>query len=173
MKETQVYSDFTIIDPYGNPLVVLKIDGRVALFAGQIASTFEGSILGKHLIQRLRDSNVYVEGEGWATLKYEEIKEIQRQEKITSGKSAVEAILSPFNSNGAAIIFEESLKRGVKIEKGTLDAHLSRENKNPKTPIKKIGYGKYRYFEGIKIEETINQMIEERIQESPVEDLPF
>lgn len=113
------------------------------------------------------------ENEGWKILSYDEIKGISVWEKTMAGKSAVEAILSPFNSNGAAIIFEESLKRGVKIEKGTLDAHLSRENKNPKTPIKKIGYGKYRYFEGIKIEETINQMIEERIQESPVEDLPF
>lgn len=78
------------------------------MFAKQLASTFGGSTLGKHLLERLRNSGVYTEEEAYRILSLNEIQEIQRSEKITSGKSAIESLFPTINTNGAAVIFEEA-----------------------------------------------------------------
>lgn len=108
MENIEVHSHFDQVDPYGNPVVLLKVDGRMALFAVQVASTFQGESTASELLKRLRDSSGYVEGEGWKNLTYGELKGIQTWEKTMSGKSAIESLFPSINPNGAAIIFEEA-----------------------------------------------------------------
>lgn len=93
-------------------------------------------------------------------------------QNVNTEKTALENIVAVLKDSGREMtnieIFNELIKRGVNIEKGTSDAHLSRESKNPKTPIQKIGYGKYRYFEGVKTQEAIDEIVKENMVNNPV-----
>jgi hypothetical protein len=102
-----LYLDDTKIDQQGNPLIILNIEGRQAIFAKQLANIFNGGSTAKEELRKLRETGGYKEGEGYKNLSYQELVEISRWEKTTSGKSAVESLLTPFNTMGAAIIFEE------------------------------------------------------------------
>ena len=90
------------------PLITLPINGSGAIFAKPLATTFEGNTEAKELLRRLRESDIYAEGEGWLDLSKQDIEKLQRWEKTTFGKSAIERLLSPISPNGASIIFEEA-----------------------------------------------------------------
>ncbi|MFH1218523.1 MAG: hypothetical protein V1679_01640 [Candidatus Peregrinibacteria bacterium] len=103
-----IYLDGEKKDSQGVSLIIVKIDGRNAIFAKQLACILNGASTAKEELRKLRDTGGYEEGEGYKVLTYDELREVSRWEKATSGKSAVESLLKPFNTNGAAIIFEEA-----------------------------------------------------------------
>jgi hypothetical protein len=109
MTDIDIYLDEERKDPQGIPLIILKINGRHAIFAKQIASVFQGEgASSSDLLKRLRDGNLYEEGEGWKNLTYAELKKFQTWEKTMSGKSAISSLFPTINPNGASIIFEEA-----------------------------------------------------------------
>lgn len=107
MEKIEIYLNEDIADPERIPLITLKIEGKNAIFAKQLASTFESSVMAKDLLKRLRESGVYTQDESYKILLKKELEEIQRWEKITFGKSATQSLLSPISPNGAAVIYEE------------------------------------------------------------------
>ncbi|MBT3865339.1 hypothetical protein HOE67_00710 [Candidatus Peregrinibacteria bacterium] len=107
-QKIEIYLNDQVVDQQGLPLVVLGINGRKAIFAKQLANTFEGSKTSSELLDQLRKTGGYEEGEGWEKLSYDELKEIQTWEKTMSGKSAIESLLGQINPNGAAVVYEEA-----------------------------------------------------------------
>ncbi len=108
MTDIDIYLDDERKDPQGIPLIVLKINGRQAIFAKQLASIFSEASTGFDLLKKLRKTGGYSENEGYLKLPIEELKKIQTWEKTMFGKSATESLLKPMSPNGAAIIYEEA-----------------------------------------------------------------
>lgn len=108
MTGVDIYLDDERKDPQGIPLIIIKINGRNAIFAKQLASIFESSNTASDLLRQLRETGGYEEGEGYQKLLIDELKKIQTWEKTMSGKSAIESLFPKINPNGAAIIFEEA-----------------------------------------------------------------
>lgn len=106
--DANIFLNDDVHDTNGIPLITISISGRNAVFAKQLATTFDGKTEAKELLRRLRDSGVYEEGEGWLDVSKEDIDKLQRWEKTTFGKSSISKLLSPVSPNGASIIFEEA-----------------------------------------------------------------
>lgn len=134
MANIEIRQYFDQLDPHGNPIILLKINGRTALFAKQLASTFEGSLLGHHLIKKLESSELFFKDLHWLTIDYSQLIDIQEYEKASQGESSLEKLLSPMNASGEPVIFEAAAlwllarsdsKRGKEFAKNLVETYLS------------------------------------------------